>query len=109
MLGGGQPRIDRDERGKPYRVWLSAKTGLGCNLLVEAVQELLTPDRVHHHLYLGAGMGQLRSGFYQLGAVVAEEADEDGGFLIEVKLPSREFKQLLKRTGISLEELQVKN
>jgi len=108
LLGGGQPRIDRDEQGKPYRVWLSAQTGLGCNLLVEAIQELLSPDRVHYHLRLDAGMGQLRSRFYQLGAVVAEEVGKDGGFLIEVKLPSREFKRLLKRTGTSLEELRVK-
>jgi GTP-binding protein HflX len=35
------PRIDRDENGRPIRVWLSAKTGTGISLLHDALRELL--------------------------------------------------------------------
>ncbi len=33
------PRIDRDENGKPWRVWVSAKTGDGIDLLRTVLQE----------------------------------------------------------------------
>ena len=35
------PRIDRDDAGKPLAVWLSAQSGKGCELLAEAVAELV--------------------------------------------------------------------
>ena len=36
---GQTPRIDRDEHGKPWRVWLSAQTGEGVDLLRTVLQE----------------------------------------------------------------------
>ncbi len=33
------PRIDRDDNGKAYRVWLSAQTGAGLDLLRQVLQE----------------------------------------------------------------------
>lgn len=41
LLPDRQPRIDRDAHGTPIRVWLSAETGKGIDLLREALMELL--------------------------------------------------------------------
>ena len=40
-LLGTSPRIDRDEHGKPVRVWLSAQRKQGLDLLKQALSELL--------------------------------------------------------------------
>jgi GTP-binding protein HflX len=41
LVEEAQPRIDRDELGRPLRVWVSAKSGEGLELLKHAVTELL--------------------------------------------------------------------
>ncbi len=38
------PRIDRDASGRPIRVWLSATTGQGIELLKEALQEVISAE-----------------------------------------------------------------
>jgi GTP-binding protein HflX len=42
LLADQKPRIDRDQEGMPIRVWLSAVTGEGIDLLRQALQELLS-------------------------------------------------------------------
>lgn len=41
LLPNQEPRIDRDEHGRPIRVWLSAVTGAGLPLLHQALGEIL--------------------------------------------------------------------
>jgi len=41
MLPDQTPRIDRNDEGRPIRVWLSAATGAGIPLLHEALSEIL--------------------------------------------------------------------
>lgn len=43
LLPDRKPRIDRDANNKPIRVWLSAQTGEGIDLLRQALTELLPP------------------------------------------------------------------
>lgn len=42
LLPGQTPRIDRDLHGVPQRVWLSAQTGDGLDLLKQALEEILS-------------------------------------------------------------------
>ena len=44
LLEGVEPQIQRDENGKPQRVWLSARDGSGLELLEQAIAELLGSD-----------------------------------------------------------------
>jgi GTP-binding protein HflX len=86
-----QPRIDRDEAGRPTRVWVSAQTGA----------ELLAGALVQHRIELAPGQGRLRARLYQLGVVLQEDHGEDGYSHLQVRLPHTDWERLLAAEGIS--------
>jgi len=90
-------RIDRDENGKPQRVWLSAVTGEGCDLLLEAMAELVGEDMVNEELDLAPDQGRLRAALYRLGAVETEEHRDDGVARLKVRLPKADWNRLMKK------------
>jgi GTP-binding protein HflX len=77
-LAGAEPRIERDATGKPVRVWLSAATGSGIDLLRQALGELLGGDRVQSPLHLPLSAGRLHARLKAAGAISAEQVDEHG-------------------------------
>jgi GTP-binding protein HflX len=90
------PRIDYDEGGKPERVWLSAATGAGCDLLLQAIAELVGDDMVEKELQLEPEQGGLRAALYRLGAVAAERYSDDGVAHLNVRLPRADWNRLMK-------------
>jgi GTPase len=91
------PRIDRDAAGKPERVWLSAVTGAGTELLLQAVSELVGSDMVTEELALEPCQGGLRAALYRLGAVEAEDYGDDGTAHLSVRLPRADWNRLMKK------------
>jgi GTP-binding protein HflX len=77
-LAGTDPRIDRDATGKPVRVWLSAATGVGVDLLRQALGELLGGERVQSELQLPLSAGRLHARLKAAGAISGETVDEHG-------------------------------
>jgi GTP-binding protein HflX len=77
-LAGVEPRIDRDAAGKPVRVWLSAASGLGLDLLRQALGELLGGERVQSALQLPLSAGRLHARLKAAGAISGETVDEHG-------------------------------
>ncbi len=73
-----QPRIDRDAQGRPQRVWLSAATGAGLDLLRQALGELLGGDRLQSSLLLPLSAGRLHARLKAVGAISHETVDEHG-------------------------------
>jgi GTP-binding protein HflX len=102
-LTENKARIDRDDEGKVWRVWVSANTGEGVDLLREALAERLTEDLVRGWLRISASDGRIRAQLYELGAVVSESREENGGSLLEISLSRRYFNQILKSHGEPLE------
>ncbi|WP_299182520.1 ribosome rescue GTPase HflX [uncultured Neptuniibacter sp.] len=100
LIEGRKPRIDRNEEGRPIRVWLSAVTGEGHNLLFEAVNELLADDVFHDSVALSPKEGQFRARLYESGAVLSEEVDEKGSIILEVRMQKKDMLQLLSRLGM---------
>lgn len=90
-------RIDRDENGLPERVWLSAVTGEGVDLLLQAVSELVGQDMVTEKLQLEPDQGELRAALYRLGAVEAEDFGDDGVAHLCVRLPRADWNRLMKK------------
>lgn len=90
------PRIDYDDEGMPQRVWLSAQTGEGCELLLQALEERLARQMVVEHLRLPPEEGKLRSKLYQLDCVESEQILENGDMLVSVRMPAVEWQRLLK-------------
>ncbi|ETT02788.1 GTPase HflX [Providencia sp. PROV188] len=97
MLGDFVPRIDRDEDNKPVRVWVSAQTGEGIPLLLQALTECLSGEIAHFELRLPPNEGRLRSRFYQLQSIEREWQEEDGTIGLEVRMPMVDWRRLCKQ------------
>lgn len=100
---GVEPRIDRDEDGVPQRVWVSAATGVGMDLLHEALTERLSDDMFHELMKLAPDEGRLRAQLYSRGAVLNERFDETGKMELEVRMPVRDLRQVLSHLAIPAE------
>lgn len=94
LLPDCPPKLERAADGTPYRVWLSAKTGAGIELLREALQEFLGADTIYQQITLSANEAKLRSTLYNLHAVCNEDMDEQGNWRILVRLRRSEFMRL---------------
>lgn len=103
LMEHAEPRIDRNDEGKPERVWLSAVSGDGIDLLFQAISELLADDMFHEELSLRPDEGGLRAQFYAQGAVLNESVDEQGQISLEVRLQKKDLLQLLSRMSIAPE------
>ena len=75
------PRIDRDADGAPHRVWLSAATGAGLDLLRQALGERLGGERIRAPLDLPLSAGRLYARLKSAGVIADEEVDSDGWHL----------------------------
>jgi GTP-binding protein HflX len=91
------PRLERNADGIPERVWLSAATGAGTELLLEAIAELVGQDMVSEDLYLDPKEGGLRAALYSLGAVETEDYGDDGVAHLSVRLPRADWNRLMKK------------
>ncbi|PYF84452.1 MULTISPECIES: ribosome rescue GTPase HflX [Marinomonas] len=106
-LPTAEPRIDRDSDGNPLRVWLSARDGQGIDLLKQAIAELLAEDVFNETLYLSNKYGRLRAMLFEHGAVKSERFDEMGRFVLDVKLPKKDYLQILARAGMSEDQIEA--
>ncbi|GAB3314208.1 GTPase HflX [Luteimonas notoginsengisoli] len=89
-----QPRHDRPGGDQPdaavrERVWVSARDGLGLDLLRTAVAGRLGLRRVVGELRLPTSAGRLRSQLHALDAV-REESHDEHGWTLAVDLPAAE-------------------
>ncbi|RKQ96302.1 GTP-binding protein HflX [Kushneria sinocarnis] len=96
-LLGMAPRLERNDEGLPTVVWLSAQHQQGFDLLMQALSERLAVDVLDTRLTLSPAQGWLRAQLFELGSVREEEFDDDGRSHLSVRLPRRDFMQLLAR------------
>ncbi|WP_022958487.1 ribosome rescue GTPase HflX [Spongiibacter tropicus] len=106
-LLGSSPRIERDEHGKPLRVWLSAQRRQGLDLLKQALSELLGGDIADLAMTLSAAEGKLRARLYALDAVKDESLDEQGNFHLQLRLPEADWQRFLAAESLREDALAV--
>lgn len=94
-----QPRIDYDPQGRPERVWLSAQTGAGLDLLQQAVSQCLRPAMVNLRLRIPPSMGRLRGKLYALNSVTAEQHCDDGDFALQIRMSQVDWQRLCKQVS----------
>ncbi|WP_161816090.1 ribosome rescue GTPase HflX [Steroidobacter agaridevorans] len=99
-LIGEAAQVERGENGGARRVWLSAQTGDGTQLLIDAIGEFLGPELVHRHVVLKPEAGRARARFFAAGAVLAEQALPSGAVDLEVSMPRRAFEHLCRSEGL---------
>lgn len=80
---GWDPAVDCQKNH--MRVWLSAKTALGIDLLLDAIKTNLHGIALTETFFVSINEGRLRAKLYELDVVLKEEIQEDG-WLITAKL-----------------------
>ena len=103
------PRIDRDENGIPIRVWLSAQTGKGVELLSEALTECLAKSMVNYTLRIPPAQSRLRGVLFELNCIASESYDSEGDWVVDVRMPSADWNRLEKRLDKGLSEFVVRH
>ena len=92
-----QPHIEWGNDGLAKRVWLSARTGEGVDLLLEALASFFHQAQTRHLLRLGPSDGRLRAKLFAVGHVMSEVVTEEGGWEMDVTLSSCDFDRLLQQ------------
>lgn len=102
-LLGETPHVELDAEGRVRRVWLSAQTGAGTELLIEAIGRFLGPELVHRHIVLRPEDGRARAKFFAAGAVLAERTLDNGAIELEVSMPRHAFETLCRSERLDIE------
>jgi GTP-binding protein HflX len=97
-LEDAAPRIDQLDGGERTRAWVSARDGTGIDGLRSAISARFESERIHRHVHLPAMAGRLRARLFEAGAVVAENADDEG-WSMELDLPLVLAEQLCAGPG----------
>lgn len=102
LLPGIEPHIQRDENGRPVKVWISAQSGAGIELLHTAMSEILAGSMAVETLRVAPQQAKLRSQLYANGFIEAEQIDEDGFYELRVKLPRSDLDRLSNQDGVEI-------
>ena len=94
---GVQPHIERDDEGKVRRVYLSAMSGEGLELLHQVLAEWLNSSRRRYHLHIPPTAARLRARLYEMGVVVEEQMGDDGVSAIEINIEPHYLESLRKQ------------
>lgn len=95
-----EPHIDRDEHGKPQRVWISAQTGAGVDLLYQALAELFANTKVKIHCQLQANQGDIYAKLFVYAKILIEHINDDGSRDLTVEMDKKHL-GLLKTVKIT--------
>lgn len=96
-----EPQIQRDDNGKPQRVWISAQNNQGLDLLITAIDELLSNDIFVGTLRLPPTLSKLRARFFETNAVQTEQTDEQGHSLLTVRISQIDLSRLLNKEQLN--------
>ncbi len=86
LLPGTEPRLDRDDAGNVVRVWLSAQSGEGIELLLDTLAGQFADSRKKRKCYLRPDQGDIRAKLFTCAKIIDEHIDEVGGsdLIIEI-------------------------
>ena len=101
-ISGFSPRLDKDDQGNIYRVWLSANTGEGIDLLYKALSQSLSGMMTFARIKLDVQSAYIRSEIHKVGFIKKEIMNEFGQWLLEINVTSHYLERLLDKQGVSL-------
>lgn len=96
------PRIDCDEHGYIYRVWLSAQTGKGVDFLYQALAEQVSGMMTRAKIHLNVNSAYIRSNIHDIGHIYHEKVDDSGAWLLEIFVTKHYLSRLLNFKGVTL-------
>ncbi|KTD57078.1 GTPase [Legionella sainthelensi] len=86
------PKIDYQE--EKCKVWLSAASNLGLDLLKEAISTQLHGAISTEEVVLKATQAKLRAQLYQLGSVLSESINDEGDWLLKIRITKAQKQRL---------------
>jgi len=98
-LEQSEPRIDRDADGKIKRVWLSAATGNGVDLLQQALKEEFNRQVQTTWVKFPVEAGDIRAHLYRNGQVHNERMSGTD-LLLQVTIDSKELENITSVMGV---------
>ncbi|STX30152.1 GTPase [Legionella beliardensis] len=82
---GWEPKVDLQKNN--CKVWLSAKTGAGINLLLDAIAVQIQGVALEEEFFIPSSQARLRAQLYELDAILNEKInDEEDGWYVTAKL-----------------------
>jgi GTPase len=99
---GEAERVETDAAGQVDRIWLSAHSGAGLDLLRDALHRRLGTDLYHCVLELPPRAGRARARLFAAGAVLRQRDLEDGGTELEVSLRRHDLERICREAGLEL-------
>ena len=101
-IGDFSPRVDKDNDGKIYRVWLSAHSGEGIDLIYKALSQSLSGMMTYARIQLDVQSAFIRSEIHKVGFIEKEIMNEFGQWLLEINVTRHYLERLLVKQGVSL-------
>ncbi|MFT6408515.1 MAG: GTP-binding protein HflX [Arenicella sp.] len=101
-LNGTPAKVKRNAKGLVNEIWLSAHTGQGVDMLLDAITEYLSLLHTRCQISLPARNGKLRAALYQKSLVKTENVNEDGSFELELDLSPADLGWLEKQDDINV-------
>jgi GTPase len=99
---GEAPHVETAANEVVDRVWLSAHSGAGVDLLLDALHQRLGADLCRCRLRIPPRAGRARARLYDAGAVLAQTELEDGVLEVEVSLRREELARICRDDGLEL-------
>ncbi len=93
-------RVERNDEDVINRIWLSAVTGEGLDLILDALREFTSGGIVEGSIVMAPSEGRARAKLYELEAVISETILDTGEFELELSLPKPEFARLERNGGL---------
>lgn len=94
------PHVEEDDQGQVRRIWMSARTGAGTEMLIAAMGKFLGPSIAQCRLRLSPQFGRARARLYATGAVKNETVLDGGDLELEISMPVAALEQLCRSEGI---------
>ncbi|MBY0418452.1 MAG: GTPase HflX [Pararheinheimera sp.] len=93
-----EARIEYNEQAEPIAVYISAKQGVGIELLLQVIRERLADDYMQLDLKLPADAAMWRARLHELSAVQTESFTDLGETQVRIALSKAEWARLLKQS-----------
>ena len=100
---GRTPAVERDETGQAVRIWISAASGDGLQLLRDVLQERFGGAARRFVVTLTPAQGRARARLYEHGLVRSELAAPQGGWNIQVEASREELNELCAREQLDFD------
>lgn len=91
LMGDCEPKCEYDDTRRPIRIWVSAQSGKGIDLLKKTIAMLLYEAYIERSVSLSPQQGRLRAKLYALGAVQSEQVSEEGNYQLQLRLLKKDL------------------